>query len=79
MDQVARADVTDRQGTTRASQIDGHQGGNYAPRTSTVFFLESLTQTASHPTQGAILGSALRLGDDANWMLAAWECLHLFD
>ena len=75
MDQVARADVADQQGTARASQIDGHQGGNYARRAGTVCFLESLTQTASHPTQGAILGSALRPGDDANQMLAAWERL----
>lgn len=75
MDQVARADVADRQGTARAGQIDADQGGSYARRTGTVCFLESLTQTASRPTQGTILGSALRPGDDPNRMLAAWERL----
>ncbi len=75
MDQVARADVADRHGTARASQIDGAQGRHYARRVGTVCFLESLTQTANYPTQGAILGSALIPGDDPNRMLAAWERL----
>lgn len=75
MEQVARADVANQYEPARADLIDGTQGPRYAQRSGTVCFLESLTQTASNPTQGAILGSALQPGDDANRMLAAWERL----
>ena len=74
MDQVARADIASRSGESRAGQIDGTEQ-SYARRAGTVCFLESLTQTASNPTQGTILGSALQPGDDANQMLASWERL----
>ena len=75
MDNVARADVANRYEPARAELIDGDRGQNYAKRAGTVCFLESLTQTASNPTQGSILGSALQPKDDANRMLAAWERL----
>ena len=77
MEQVARADIVSHNTQpSRAQIIDEGSGHTYARNTGTVCFLESLTQTAGSPSQGAILGTTLQPNDDANRMLAAWENLN---
>lgn len=75
MDPVARADVANRHEPSRAGLIDQDNHRQYAQRASIVCFLESLTQTASNPSQGSILGTALMPDDDPNRMQAAWDRL----